>query len=87
MEEVDKHLDNNLITFYTELVNISDYRDKYISYLPASYSEFVDFLYRDEQCSFINEFVSEHKNAGFNISEVFFYNTSNYGFQAVLTTY
>ena len=48
MEEVDKHLDNNLITFYTELVNISDYRDKYISYLPASYSEFVDFLYRDK---------------------------------------
>ena len=80
MEEVDKYLDNNLITFYTELTIISDNRDNYSSYLPVSYSEFVDFLYRDEQCSFINEFVSEHKNGGFN-------SASNYGFQAVLTTY
>ena len=87
MEEVDKYLDNSLITFYTELANISDYRDKYTSYLPESYSEFVDSLFRDEQCSFINNFLSEHKNAGFNTCEEFFYNTSNYGFQAVLTTY
>ena len=27
MEEVDKYLDNSLIIFYTELANISDYRD------------------------------------------------------------
>jgi len=87
MEEVDQYLDRSLITFYTELANISDYRDKYTSYLPASYSEFVDSLFRDEQCSFINNFLLEHKNAGFNTCEEFFYNTSNYGFQAVLTTY
>ena len=87
MEEVDQYLDNSLITFYTELANISDYRDKYTSYLPISYSEFVDSLFRDEQCSFINAFLLEHKNAGFNSCELFFYNTSNYGFQAVLTTY
>ena len=87
MEEVDDYLDNSLITFYTELANISDYRDKYTSYLPISYSEFVDSLFRDEQCSFINNFLSEHKNAGFNACEEFFYNTSNYGFQAILTTY
>ena len=87
MEEVDKYLDNSLITFYTELANISDYRDKFTSYLPESYSDFVDSLFRDEQCSFINAFLDEHKNAGFNTCEEFFYNTSNYGFQAVLTTY
>ena len=87
MEEVDQYLDNSLITFYTELANISDYRDKYTSYLPTSYSEFIDSLFRDEQCSFINNFLSEHKHAGFNTCEEFFYNTSNYGFQAVLTTY
>ena len=55
--------------------------------MPESYSEFVDSLFRDEQCSFINNFLSEHKKAGFNTCEEFFYNTSNYGFQAVLTTY
>ena len=87
MEEVDIYLDNSLITFYTELANISDYRDKFTSYLPESYSEFVDSLFRDEQCSFINNFLSEHSHAGFNTCEEFFYNTSNYGFQAVLTTY
>ena len=87
MEEVDKYLDNSLITFYTELASISDERDKYTSYLPDSYSEFVDSLFRDEQCSFINNFLSEHEHAGFNSCETFFYNTSNYGFQAVLTTY
>ena len=87
MEEVYQYLDNSLITFYTELANISDYRDKFTAYLPQSYSEFVDSLFRDEQCSFINNFLSEHKNAGFNTCEEFFYNTSNYGFQAVLTTY
>ena len=87
MQEVDKYLDESLITFYTELANISDYRDKYTSYLPKSYSEFVDSLFRDEQCSFINSFIEEHKHAGFNTCEEFFYNTSSYGFQAVLTTY
>jgi hypothetical protein len=87
MEEVDTYLDTSLITFYTELANISDYRDKYTSYLPESYSDFVDSLFRDEQCSFIDNFLSEHAHAGFNTCEEFFYNTSNYGFQAVLTTY
>ena len=87
LEEVDQYLDNSLITFYTELANISDYRDQFTSYLPESYSEFVDSLFRDEQCSFINNFLVEHKHAGFNTCEEFFYNTSNYGFQAVLTTY
>ena len=87
MEEVDEYLDNSLITFYTELANISDYRDLYTSYLPKSYSEFVDALFRDEQCSFIDEFLKEHSNVTFTKCEEFFYNTSNYGFQAVLTTY
>ena len=87
MQEVDKYLDNSLITFYTELANISDYRDKFTEYLPDSYSDFVDSLFRDEQCYFINDFLLEHKNGGFNSCEYFFYNTSNYGFQAVLTTY
>ena len=87
MQEVDKYLDNSLVTFYTELANISDYRDLYTSYLPKSYSEFVDALFRDEQCSFINDFLLEHSNVTFNRCEDFFYNTSNYGFQAVLTTY
>ena len=31
MQEVDKYLDNSLITFYTELANISDYRDLFTS--------------------------------------------------------
>ena len=87
MQEVDKYLDNSLVKFYIELANISDYRDKYTSYLPESYSEFVDSLFRDEQCSFINSFIAEHRHAGFNTCEEFFYNTSNYGFQAILTTY
>ena len=87
MQEVDKYLDNSLITFYTDLANISNYRDKYTKYLPNSYSEFIDSIYRDEQCSYINNFLLEHPNAGFNTCEEFFYNTSNYGFQAVLTTY
>ena len=87
MREVDKYLDDSLVTFYTELANISDYRDLYTQYLPKSYSEFVDSLFRDEQCSFIDDFLLEHSNVSFNTCEDFFYNTSNYGFQAVLTTY
>ena len=87
MEEVDKYLDRSLVTFYTELASISDDRDMYTSYLPKSYSEFVDSLFRDAQCSFIDEFLVEHSNVSFNTCEEFFYNTSNYGFQAVLTTY
>ena len=87
MEEVDVYLDNSLTTFYTDLANISNYREKFTKYLPNNYKEYVDSLYRDEQCSFIENFLKEHPNAGFNSCEVFFYNTSNYGFQAVLTTY
>ena len=87
MQEVDKYLDNSLVKFYTELANISDFRDLYTSYLPKSYSEFVDSLFRDEQCGYIEQFLLEHNNVTFNTCEEFFYNTSNYGFQAVLTTY
>ena len=87
MEEVDIYLDKSLNDFYTDLAYYSNERDKYTKYLPKSYSDFISSLFRDEQCSFINNFLSEHKESGIESCETFFYNTSNYGFQAVLTTY
>ena len=87
-EEVDKYLDNSLTEFYKDLAAISNQRDAFTSYLPLSYSTFVDELFRDNQCKFINVFLAEnHTNFEYERCDQFFYNTSTYGFQAVLTTY
>ena len=98
-EEVDKYLDTNLRDFYKDLAEISNERDAFTSYLPESYSTFVDELFRDNQCKYIEVFIGEnHTNFTYynetsrrsdHYSECndFYYNTSAYGFQAVLTTY
>ena len=87
MEEVDVYLDRSLTDFYTDLAYYSNERDKYTQYLPKSYSEFISSLFRDDQCSFIDAFLSEHNESGIESCETFFYNTSTYGFQTILTTY
>ena len=87
LEEVDLYLDRSLIDFYTDLAYYSNERDKYTSYLPKSYSQFISSLFRDDQCSFIEAFLAEHSESGIESCETFFYNTSSYGFQAILTTY
>ena len=87
-QEVDKYLDKSLTDFYKDLASISNDRDAYTQYLPVSYSAFIDELFRDNQCKFINVFINEnHTNFDYTLCEEFFYNTSTYGFQAVLTTY
>ena len=87
-EEVDKYLENSLTEFYKDLAEISNQRDLYTQYLPTSYSIYIDELFRDNQCKYINVFLREnHTNFEYNECEEFFYNTSTYGFQAVLTTY
>ena len=87
-QEVDKYLDNSLTQFYKDLADISNKRDLYTSYLPLSYSTFIDELFRDNQCKFIDVFIHEnHSNFDYTVCDQFFYNTSTYGFQAVLTTY
>ena len=87
-QEVDKYLDNSLTEFYKDLAAISNQRDAYTQYLPTSYSTFIDELFRDNQCKFIDVFINEnHTNFEYTRCDEFFYNTSTYGFQAVLTTY
>ena len=87
-EEVDKYLDRSLTEFYKDLAEISNTRDLYTEYLPTSYSTFIDELFRDNQCKFIDVFINEnHSNFKYNMCDYFYYNTSSYGFQAVLTTY
>jgi len=87
LEEVDVYLDKSLTDFYTDLAYYSNERDKYTEYLPKSYSQFISSLFRDDQCSFIDAFLAEHSESGIESCETFFYNTSSYGFQAILTTY
>ena len=85
---VEDYLSDSLTDFYKDLAFISNERDSYTQYLPKSYSTFVDELFRDNQCKFIDVFIAEnHTNFEYQLCEEFFYNTSTYGFQAVLTTY
>ena len=87
-EEVDQYLEKSLTEFYKDLAEISNQRDLYTQYLPTSYTVFIDELFRDNQCKFINVFIAEnHTNFEYDECEQFFYSTSTYGFQAVLTTY
>ena len=87
-EEVDQYLEKSLTEFYKDLAEISNQRDLYTQYLPTSYTVFIDELFRDNQCKYINVFIAEnHTNFEYDECEQFFYSTSTYGFQAVLTTY
>ena len=87
LEEVDAYLEKSLNDFYIDLAYYSNERDKYTQYLPKSYSDFISSLFRDNQCSFIHEFLELHNDSGIASCDAFFYNTSSYGFQAILTTY
>lgn len=81
------YIDNTLEKFYVELSNITDYQDKYINYFPSSYSTYINYLYSEEICEFITNFINEYPDNGFKDCEDFFYGTSNYGFLSLLTSY
>ena len=84
---VSKYIDNTLEKFYVELSNTSDYQDKYIKYFPKSYSTYINYLYSEEICQFITDFINEYPNNGYKNCNEFFYGTSDYGFLSLLTSY
>ena len=84
---VNLYIEEELETFYTDLSTASNNKDKFVKYFPKSYQDFLDFLYSDEICKFINEFNEEYPENGISDCNDFFYGSSNYGFFAILTMY
>ena len=84
---VHQYIDKTLKQFYVELAQISDNKDKYVSYFPKSYTDYLNYLYSDKICELIMDFINKYPGNGYNNCDDFFYGTSDYGFFSILTTY
>ena len=63
-----------------DLNDILEERKKYIDYLPVEYLEYLDDLYNNRPCTFLDAFLLEYQNSD---SNSFFYNITYYGFDAI----
>ena len=84
---VGEYINDTLEKFYTELVDASNRKDKYVKYFPNSYIEYLNYLYSEHICELINEFANEYRENGFTNCKDFFYDSSDYGFFSILTIY
>jgi hypothetical protein len=86
--ELNGFLENTLNYYYMNLSEISENRDKYAEFLPNSYSEYLEDLYNNKQCSFVESFIHDYHGSEKNFTcESFFYNMSHYGFEAITMTF
>ena len=84
---VYQYVDTTLHGFYTDLAQASNIKDKYVKYFPSSYSAYINDIYTNQICNFINDFIKEFPDNGYNTCQDFFYGISDYGFFSILTTY
>ena len=85
---INDYLENLLDNFYTELANLTEYKDKYSDYLPTAYSKFLENLYNEQQCSFLDDFINERINHSlYQSCGDFFYRAAYYGFKSILVSY
>ena len=80
-------IDYTLNYYYMNLSEISENREKYSEYLPDSYIEYLEDLYQNKQCSFIEDFIEDYPNDEYKNCESFFYNISYYGFEAITMSF
>ena len=87
--DLNDYLENTLNYYYMNLSEISENREKYAEFLPSSYSEYLEDLYNNKQCSFVDNFIKDYNNSENNFisCESFFYNMSYYGFEAITMTF
>ena len=84
--DLNDFLENTLNYYYMNLSEISENRNKYAEFLPSSYSEYLEDLYNNKQCSFIDSFINEYSDPEYTCDS-FFYNMSYYGFEAITMTF
>ena len=87
--DLNDFLENTLNYYYMNLNEISENRDKYAKFLPSSYTEYLEDLYNNKQCSFVESFIKDYHGPDDNFTscESFFYNMSHYGFEAITMTF
>ena len=79
----DVFLEDNFITFYSKYDETSKMKDKYRINFPQSYQDFLNYLYNDKVCEFIDNYNQNYPNAKTNC-DIFFSGSSKYGFIALL---
>ena len=79
-EEIPKYIEITLQSYYMDLNDILEERKKYSDYLPVEYLEYLDDLYNNRPCTFLDAFLLEYQNSD---SNSFFYNITYYGFDAI----
>ena len=82
----DVFLDDNFNTFYKNYDEAAKIKDMYRVYFPNSYQDFLNYLYNEKICEFINIYNQETPNANTNCDK-FFFGTSKFGFLALLTNF
>ena len=86
-KELTEYIGNYLNSYYMNLNEISENRNKYNIYLPDSYKKYLDDLYNNKMCSLLDEFILEYKNSTNDSCDSFFYNFSYYGFDSITMSF
>jgi hypothetical protein len=84
---VDQYIEDTLKNFYIELADVSINKNKYVTYFPKEFSDYLNDLYTNHLNELIGNFIKEYPGSGYNYSSDFFYGTSYYGFFSILTSY
>ena len=79
----DVFLEDNFINFYSKYYETRKRKDIYRIYFPQSYQNFLNYLYNDKVCEFIDNYNQNYPNAKTNC-DIFFSGSSKYGFIALL---
>jgi len=84
---VDEYLEDNLKNYYVIFADKSKRKDIYRIYFPDSYQKFLNYLYNEKICEFINAYNSDNPNNKQYRCNEFLYNSSGCGFFTIMTTF
>ena len=83
---VDEYMNTTLSNYYVIFSKSSRMKDIYRVYFPESYQTFLNYLYNQKICEFINDYIKKYSGSNINCNN-FFYGSSRFGFFNVLTTF
>ena len=79
-------LEDNLINFYVKFSETSKMKDIYRKYFSDSYQDFLNYLYNEKVCEFIDAYNKNYPNAKTDCSK-FFYGSPKFGFMTLLGSF
>ena len=84
---VKEYINGSMHKLYVRLTELSNQKEKYEKFFPNEFNDYLNDLYNNEMCNFINIFINEYPDNGYTNCTDFLYGVSDYGFFAALTSY